>query len=58
MVDNNKNHKMWVKYVKLLINNPNLIEDLGEKLYETVKDKYNLNNVSLRRYDLYKKICE
>lgn len=58
LVDNNKNHKMWGKYAKLLINNPNLIEDLGEKLYETVKDKYNLNNVSLRRYDLYKKICE
>lgn len=28
--------------MKLLIENPNMIEDLGNKLYETVKDNYSL----------------
>jgi glycosyltransferase involved in cell wall biosynthesis len=42
LVDPNKNHKQWGQHMKRLIDNPNLIEDLGNKLYETVKDKFSL----------------
>ena len=35
-----KNHKEWAKHMKRLMDNPNMIEDLGNRLYETVKDKY------------------
>jgi hypothetical protein len=33
-----------------------LIEDLGNKLYETVKDKYSLSTVSKNRVELFKTI--
>ena len=35
-MDTHKNHKQWYQHTKRLINNPSLIEDLGEKLYETI----------------------
>ena len=37
--------------MKRLINNPNMVTDLGEKLYETVKDKYSLSTVSKNRVE-------
>ena len=56
LVHENKNHKLWSKYMKLLIENPNMIEDLGNKLYETVKDKYSLVTVSKDRTEFFKSI--
>lgn len=56
LVSQRKNHKDWGKYMKKLIENPNLIEDLGEKLYETVKDKYSLVNVTTDRVNFIKSI--
>jgi glycosyltransferase involved in cell wall biosynthesis len=54
LVDSNKNHKQWVQHIKRLIDNPNLVEDLGEKLYEAVKDKYDINYVTKLRSEIYK----
>jgi len=45
LVEPEKNHKQWQKYMKMLMESPAMIEDLGEKLYETVKDKYSLKKV-------------
>ena len=45
LVGTKKNHKDWAKHMKRLIENPNMIEDLGERLYETVKDTYSLKKV-------------
>jgi hypothetical protein len=42
--------------MKLLIENPNMIEDLGNRLYETVKDKYSLVTVSKNRTEFFKSI--
>jgi glycosyltransferase involved in cell wall biosynthesis len=56
LVPENKNHKQWYKYMKLLIENPNIIEDLGNRLYETVKDKYSLVTVSKNRTEFFKTI--
>ena len=44
----------WFKHMKYLINNPSEITRLGNNLYDTVKDKYDQNNVSKDRYNLYK----
>jgi glycosyltransferase involved in cell wall biosynthesis len=56
LVPQNKNHKQWYKYMKLLIDNPNMVEELGNRLYETVKDKYSLVTVSKNRTDFFKTI--
>lgn len=56
LVPPSKNHKLWSKYMKKLIENPNMIEDMGNRLYETVKDKYSLKNVSKNRVEFFKTI--
>jgi glycosyltransferase involved in cell wall biosynthesis len=58
LVDESKNHSDWVKSIKKLVENPNMIIDLGEKLYETVKDKYDINNVSHERASFYKSLIK
>jgi glycosyltransferase involved in cell wall biosynthesis len=56
LVDENRNHSDWAKHLEKLIKNPNLVKDLGERLYETVKDKYDLNVVTKDRAELYKSL--
>jgi len=56
LVDEGRNNSDWYKYVKKLISNPSWAADLGERLYETVKDKYDLNVVTKNRAEFYKSI--
>jgi glycosyltransferase involved in cell wall biosynthesis len=56
LVDENRNHSDWSKYIKKLIQNPSMIVDMGERLYETVKDKYDLRKVTNDRAEWYKSI--
>ena len=56
LVSPRKNHKDWAKHMKRLIESPNMIEDLGNRLYETVKDKYSLKNVCENRVQFFKSI--
>jgi glycosyltransferase involved in cell wall biosynthesis len=54
LVEPRKNHKDWTKNMKRLVDSPSMIEDLGNKLYETVKDTYSLKNVCKNRVDFLK----
>jgi glycosyltransferase involved in cell wall biosynthesis len=56
LVDESNNKHDWGKYIEKLMKNPNLITDLGESLYETVKDKYSLITVTKNRAEFYKSI--
>jgi glycosyltransferase involved in cell wall biosynthesis len=58
LVDEVRNHSDWSKWIKKLVDNPNMITDLGERLYETVKDKYDLNIVTKTRADFYKSLIK
>jgi glycosyltransferase involved in cell wall biosynthesis len=58
LVDERRNNSDWYKYVKKLIDNPTWAQDLGERLYETVKDVYDLNNVTKNRAEFYKTIIK
>lgn len=53
LIDKVKNHKDWFKNIKRLVDNPEIVKELQIRLYETVKDKYNLGEVSKLRRDLY-----
>jgi glycosyltransferase involved in cell wall biosynthesis len=57
LVDTHKNHKMWDKHIKTLLNNPSLREDLGERLYETVQ-KYHIDVVTRNRAEYYKMLVD
>lgn len=56
LVDENRNHSDWAKYIEKLLKNPNMVKDMGERLYETVKDTYDLNTVTKNRAEFYKSI--
>lgn len=56
LVDENRNHSDWAKFIEKLVKNPNLIKDMGERLYETVKDTYDLNTITKNRAEFYKSI--
>ena len=58
LVNENRNHSDWAKYIKKLVDNPNLVKDMGERLYETVKDTYDLNNVTKNRAEYYKSLIK
>jgi len=53
-----KRPRDWAKFMKKMIDNPSWVEDLGERLYETVKDKYDLNKVTKTRAELYKSLLK
>ena len=56
LVDENRNHSDWAKFIDKLVKNPNMVKDMGERLYETVKDTYDLNVVTKAREEFYKSI--
>ena len=58
LVDENRNHTDWAKFIEKLLKNPNMINDMGERLYETVKDVYDLNNVTKTRREFYLSIIK
>jgi glycosyltransferase involved in cell wall biosynthesis len=58
LVGEQRNHSDWSKHIKKLVQNPNLITDMGERLYETVKDKYDLNTVTKNRAEFYKSLIK
>jgi hypothetical protein len=58
LVEEHRNHNDWSKFIKKLVQNPNLITDMGERLYETVKDEYDLRNVTKTRAEWYKTLIK
>jgi glycosyltransferase involved in cell wall biosynthesis len=58
LVSETRNHSDWSKYIDKLVKNPNMAKDMGERLYETVKDKYDLNTVTKDRRDFYLNIVK
>lgn len=58
LVPENRNHSDWSKAIKKLVQNPHMIKELGERLYNTVKDKYDLNVVTKDRAEFYKSLIK
>ena len=58
LVDEMKNHSDWAKNIKKLVQNPSMIEDLGNSLYETVKVKYHLDTTTKERAEWYKTLIK
>lgn len=56
LVPSSKNHKLWVKYIKYLVDNPDMISELGNRLYNTVNGSYDMVSVCKDRLELYNKL--
>jgi len=51
-----KNHKQWYTHLKKLVLNPELIDKLGENLYNTVNGTYDMKSVCTKRKELYQRL--
>lgn len=58
LVNETNNHSDWAKNIKKLVDNPNFITDLGERLYETVSVRYDLNLITAERASFYKSLIK
>ena len=58
LVDKRKAHKDWVKAITKLVKSPELITVLQNNMHETVKDKYDIRNVTKTRAEWYKEIVK
>lgn len=58
LIDDRKKHKDWRKAIIKLVNNPELIKELQDNMYEHVKDKYDIRNVTKDRAEWYKAIVK
>jgi glycosyltransferase involved in cell wall biosynthesis len=58
LIDPNRKHKDWRRAIVKLAKNPEYVELLKNNLYETVKDKYNIENITNRRAEWYKSIIK
>lgn len=56
LVDDARNHSDWAKYLKKCIQNPNMVKDMGERLYEHVSQRYDLKIVTKNRNEFYKSL--
>jgi glycosyltransferase involved in cell wall biosynthesis len=56
LIDEKKNHKDWYKFIKKLIEQPELISQLSENLHNSIKDKYSIDKVTDDRRELYLKL--
>jgi glycosyltransferase involved in cell wall biosynthesis len=56
LVDDARNHSDWAKYIKKLSQNPNMVKDMGERLYEHVSQRYDLAVVTKTRSEFYKSL--
>ena len=53
-----KKPKDWLKHMRALINDPQMGREIGENLYKTIKDKYDIRNENKKRAEFYKKIVK
>lgn len=58
LIEDGKKHKAWKKSILKLVEHPEYIEMLANNLYNTVKDKYDIRNVTKTRAEWYKSIVK
>jgi glycosyltransferase involved in cell wall biosynthesis len=58
LVEQSKNNKHWLRFIKLLINNRELVKNLQDNLYNDLHEKYDLRNVTKDRAIFYNKIVK
>lgn len=56
LVNKTQNHKDWYANIKRLINNPELVKQLQDNLYNSVKNRYSIDKVTEDRKALYQKL--
>ena len=58
LIEPEKKHKAWGQAIKKIVAHPEYIKLMTDNMYETVKEKYDIKNVTKIRADWYKSIVK
>lgn len=58
LIEPEKKHKAWEQAIKKIVAHPEYIKMMTDNMYETVKDKYDIRNVTEARAEWYKSIVK
>ena len=58
LIEPEKKHKAWEQAIKKIVEHPEYIKMMTDNMYETVKEKYDIRNVTKIRADWYKSIVK
>lgn len=58
LIDKHKKSKDWTNAIKFLLNNEEALETMKNNLYETVREKYSLENITEKRKEIYLNLLE
>ena len=58
LIEPEKKHKAWGQAIKKIVAHPEYIKMMTDNMYETVKDKYDIKNVTRDRAEWYKSIVK
>src|SRR3990167_7542741 len=50
-----RNNIDWYVFIKKFADNPGLIKEMGDRLQKKIKEKFDINEVAKKRFDLYAK---
>jgi glycosyltransferase involved in cell wall biosynthesis len=50
--------KLWAKYITMLVEKPELLKQLQDNMWETVKNDYSISKVCADRVEVYRKIID
>lgn len=56
LIEPEKKHKAWGQAIKKIVEHPEYIKIMTDNMYDTVKDKYDIRNVTKTRAEWYKSI--
>ena len=58
LVESSKNHKQWAKYIKYLVENPDVVDTLKENLSKNQRERYSMEKICKDRVELYIEIMK
>ncbi len=58
LIEPSRNGIDWYVQMRNLIKEPERAKDLGEAMYESVKDKYDIKTVNIERKQILERLCE
>ena len=52
-----KRPRDWHKYMKRMINDPAMVQEMGKRLQDKIRAMYRVEDITPKRYELYKKVA-
>ena len=58
LVESSKNHKQWAKYIKYLVENPDVVDILKHNLSKNQRERYSMEKICEDSFELDREIMK